>query len=48
MGQNVMTWKIENQDQSNIQLPVTNLSTGAYIVKVTTDKGEVTKKILIK
>jgi hypothetical protein len=48
VGQSVMTWKIENQDQTNIQLPDTNLSTGAYIVKVITDKGEVTKKILIK
>jgi len=48
VGQSVMTWKINGQDQSNIQLPVTNLSTGAYIVKVITDKGEATKKILIK
>ena len=48
IGQNVTTLKIENQNQREINLPVTGLSSGAYIVKVITDKGEVTKKILIK
>ncbi|MGL2966423.1 LamG-like jellyroll fold domain-containing protein [Flavobacterium sp. XGLA_31] len=48
MGQNVASFKVDNQDQTNIQLPVTTLNTGAYIVKVTTDKGDTTKKIVIK
>ncbi|MDI1317068.1 choice-of-anchor D domain-containing protein [Flavobacterium sp.] len=48
LGQQVSEWKIDNQDQANIQLQVANVSTGTYIVKVITDGGNVTKKILVK
>ena len=48
LGQSVVNWTMENQTQSIIELPVSALSTGAYVVKVITDKGDVTKKILIK
>ena len=48
LGQNITSWKIEDQNQINIHLPVTELSSGTYIVKVITDNGEITKKILIK
>lgn len=47
LGQSVGSWKITNQDQQNIQLPVNNLSTGTYIVKVKTDKGEMSRKTII-
>ncbi|MFM2213268.1 MAG: hypothetical protein RL427_531 [Bacteroidota bacterium] len=48
MGQVISTWKIENTTQETIELPVSNLSTGTYIVKVITDKGQLTKKIITK
>ncbi|MBS7787485.1 choice-of-anchor D domain-containing protein [Flavobacterium sp. CYK-55] len=48
LGQNVKTWNVENNNGNKIQIPVTNISTGAYIVKVTTSKGDLTKKIIIK
>ncbi|MGL2963235.1 choice-of-anchor D domain-containing protein [Flavobacterium sp. RSB2_4_14] len=48
VGQRITTWDIENPTQTKIELPVINVSTGAYIVKVITDKGDVTKKILVK
>ncbi len=48
VGQNVMSIQLNNQNQSTIQVPITNLSSGAYIVKVITDKGDITKKILVK
>jgi hypothetical protein len=48
LGQKVAEWKIENQNQANIELQVSDLSTGTYIVKVITDSGEITKKILVK
>jgi hypothetical protein len=48
LGQKVTEWTIDNQDQANIQLQVANVSTGTYIVKVITDGGNVTKKILVK
>jgi aspartate 1-decarboxylase len=48
LGQDITTWKIDNTNQENIELPVSNLSTGTYIVKVITDKGDITKKILVR
>lgn len=48
LGQPVAQWDTENEDQKNIQLPVKSLSTGTYIVKVFTDKGNLSKKVLIK
>ncbi|WP_445454062.1 choice-of-anchor D domain-containing protein [Flavobacterium sp. 25HG05S-40] len=48
LGQKITDWNIQNQDQADIQLKVSDISTGTYIVKVTTDGGEITKKILVK
>lgn len=48
LGQSVGTWDVENQNQQDIQLPITKLSTGTYIVKVMTDKGDTSRKIIIK
>ncbi len=48
VGQNVLNTTIKTQNQSTIEVPVSTLNTGAYIVKVTTDKGELTKKIVIQ
>ena len=48
IGQQIMTWDIENPSETTIELPVTNVSTGAYIVKVITDKGDASKKIMVK
>lgn len=47
IGQNITNWKLGNQDQSNINLSVDNLNSGTYIVKITTDKGSISKKIII-
>ena len=48
LGQQVADWKIGNENQADLQIPVSVVSTGTYIVKVITDGGNVTKKILIK
>lgn len=47
LGQSISTWKIENQEQQNIQLPIKNLSSGIYIAKVKTSNGELSKKIVV-
>jgi hypothetical protein len=47
LGQSISTWKIENQDQQNIRIPIKNISSGIYIVKIKTSKGENSKKISI-
>lgn len=48
LGQSISTWKIENQGQHDIQLPIKKISSGVYIVKVKTSKGDLSKKIIIK
>ncbi|WNM19021.1 LamG-like jellyroll fold domain-containing protein [Flavobacterium capsici] len=48
IGQQVKTWNVENQDQNNIEFSTKGMSTGTYIVKVITDNGNISKKILIK
>ncbi|WP_293872296.1 choice-of-anchor D domain-containing protein [Flavobacterium sp.] len=48
LGQKVTDWTIGNQNQADIKLQVSDLSTGTYIVKVLTDGGAITKKILVK
>ncbi len=48
IGQSITTWKIENQGQYDIQLPIKKISSGVYIVKLKTSKGTLSKKIIIK
>ncbi|MCF6128171.1 T9SS type A sorting domain-containing protein [Flavobacterium sp. AS60] len=48
LGQEVQSWKMYNQNQTDMQLRIGDLSSGTYIVKVITDGGDVTKKIIIK
>lgn len=48
LGQTLATWNVENQTQTNISLPVSNVSTGTYIVRVQTNAGTISKKIIIK
>ncbi|MBL7887897.1 MAG: T9SS type A sorting domain-containing protein, partial [Flavobacterium sp.] len=47
LGQAIGTFKVENQTQNNIQLPIKNISTGTYIVKIKTTKGDTSRKIII-
>ncbi len=48
IAQSITTWKIENQGQYDIQLPIKKISSGVYIVKLKTSKGDLSKKIIIK
>ena len=47
-GQSIANWKIENQDQKNIQIPINSISSGVYIVKLQTTTGELSKKLIVK
>ncbi len=47
-GQSVANWKIENQDQQNIQIPINTISSGVYVVKLKTSTGELSKKLIVK
>ena len=46
-GQSISTWKVENQDQQNIQIPIKSISSGIYIAKLKTSESELSKKIVI-
>ncbi|RZJ33045.1 MAG: T9SS type A sorting domain-containing protein, partial [Flavobacterium sp.] len=48
LGQMISSWTVETQDQQNIVIPVKNLASGTYIVKLKTTKGDISKKIIIK
>lgn len=48
LGQSVNQWNVKNELQTKISIPVTNLSSGTYIIKVHTNKGELSKKVTIR
>jgi hypothetical protein len=47
LGQSISTWKIDNQTQQNIQLPIRNIASGVYIAKLKTTNGNINTKIII-
>lgn len=47
-GQNISNWEVNDSEQTNIQFPIKNISSGVYIVKVKTTKGESSKKIIVR
>jgi hypothetical protein len=47
IGQTISTWKVENQSQERIQLPLKKVSAGVYVAKLQTTNGTLSKKIII-
>jgi hypothetical protein len=47
LGQSISDWKVEDKEQSKIQIPIKNISSGIYIVKLKTSKGDRSKKIIV-
>jgi hypothetical protein len=45
LGQQIAEYSVENQNQTNIVIPVKILSTGTYIVTMKTNKGTASRKI---
>lgn len=48
LGQKLKTYDVENQAQQLIQIPISNVKAGTYIVKIETTNGNLSKKIVIK
>lgn len=48
LGQKLATYTTENQVQEAIEIPITTVSSGTYIIKIQTSKGDLSKKIIIK
>ena len=47
LGQKVFEKDIKNVDQTKLQYDLNHLSEGTYIVKLSTNKGEISKKVII-
>jgi hypothetical protein len=47
LGQFITKWDTTDEDQTNIQIPILNLSSGIYIAKIKTSKEELSRKIII-
>uniref|UniRef100_UPI00286B6B62 choice-of-anchor D domain-containing protein n=1 Tax=Flavobacterium sp. TaxID=239 RepID=UPI00286B6B62 len=48
LGQSISNWNLENKDQTKIQIPIKNISTGIYIAKLKTTEGfEISKKVVV-
>ncbi|MEZ7503739.1 LamG-like jellyroll fold domain-containing protein [Flavobacterium sp. Arc2] len=48
LGQSITSWNIENLNQKDLPLSLKRLSTGVYIAKINTSKGQFSKKIIIQ
>ena len=47
LGQKIEDWTIDNGTQASIKLPIKNVRTGVYIVKIQTSKGNFSKNIIV-
>ncbi|MDI5887260.1 LamG-like jellyroll fold domain-containing protein [Flavobacterium yafengii] len=47
-GKLMSTWDVSEKEQTNIKIPIQNKTSGVYIVKLKTSKGNINKKIIIK
>lgn len=46
-GQLILNWNLENENNENMQLPIKKISSGMYILKVYTSRGELSKKVIV-
>jgi hypothetical protein len=46
-GKAITKWEVADKEQTNIQIPIKNMPSEIYIVKVSTSKGVCSKKIII-
>lgn len=47
-GKLMSTWDVSEKQQTSIKIPIENKTSGVYIVKLKTTKGNINKKIIIK
>jgi len=47
LGQSISTWKVQNQNQENIKIPIKSVRSGVYIAKLNTSEGEISKKVIV-
>jgi hypothetical protein len=48
LGQSIANWDVKERKQNKLQIPIKNVSSGVYIVKLGTSKGDFSTKIIIQ
>ncbi|WP_040473571.1 LamG-like jellyroll fold domain-containing protein, partial [Flavobacterium frigoris] len=48
LAQNISNWDVKEREQTSIKIPIKNVPSGVYIVKLKTTKGDFSKKIIIR
>ncbi len=48
LGQQIATYSIENRNQQDLKIPISNIASGTYIVKITSDFGRTFSQKIIK
>jgi len=46
LGQSIAIFEIKNQNQKQIELPRNNINAGTYIIKMITEKSDISRKIV--
>lgn len=47
-GKLISKWDVKEKEQSNIKIPIQDKASAVYIVKLKTEKGTISKKIIVK
>ncbi|UFH46349.1 T9SS type A sorting domain-containing protein [Flavobacterium galactosidilyticum] len=47
-GKAIANWKVTDKEQTNIKIQVQSMTSGVYIVKLKTTKGNISKKIIVR
>ncbi|TDE45908.1 T9SS type A sorting domain-containing protein [Flavobacterium rhamnosiphilum] len=47
-GKLMSKWDVTDKEQTSIKIPIQNIASGVYIVKMKTSKGNISKKIIVK
>lgn len=47
-GKAIANWKVTDKEQTNIRIQVQSMTSGVYIVKLKTTKGNISKKIIVR
>lgn len=48
LAQSIISHNVKTESQAKINIPITNLSSGTYIIKIQTTTGDISKKIIIR
>ena len=48
LGQKINSWKYKNNNNGDLKLKISSISKSVYLCKITTNKGKISQKIILK